>query len=392
MPEVKLTNVFKRTGDALLNAINGTGPRLIVNQGGQGSSKTYSTLQVIYTYLKNSENKKATFCSYALPHLKKGVCSDFDKILGAFGENIGEVKSAPAQPIYHIGESEIDCYGIEGNLAMAHGPRRDILYINECNRRISYEVFDQLFSRSQITLMDFNPDQEFWLHEKVLPNFPYVLIKSNFLDNPYLPENELNNILMKKDKPGFENWWKVYGMGELGRLEGAIFPNWKYGDFDKSLPYSFGMDFGYNDPDTLTKVAIDRRAKKIYIEECIYKNGLTPGDLREQVGKYASSRDLIVADCADARMIAELQRWFNIHKAIKSSGSVQEGIRLMQDFELIVTEDSTNIVKELSNYIWSDSKAGVPIQAFDHALDGIRYNVTYNLWDTIRRPVMTRKN
>lgn len=143
---VKLTNVFHRTGEALLKALDGTGPRLIINAGGQGSSKTFSTLQVIYNLLKSGNPYKVTFCSYALPHLKQGVISDFDKILSSFGENLGEVKSQPAQPIYHIDNSEINCYGFEGNLAMAHGPRRDILFINECNRKISYEVFDQLFS------------------------------------------------------------------------------------------------------------------------------------------------------------------------------------------------------------------------------------------------------
>ena len=90
--EPSLTNVFHRTGEALLNAVNGTGPRLIINQGGQGSSKTYSILQVIYNYLKGAPPTKTTLCSYALPHLKQGVISDFDNILASFDENIGEIK------------------------------------------------------------------------------------------------------------------------------------------------------------------------------------------------------------------------------------------------------------------------------------------------------------
>ena len=108
-------------------------------------------------------------------------------------------------------------FGIEGNIAKAHGPRRDILFINECNRKITYEIYDQLATRTQGTVfLDFNPDCEFWLHEKVLPNFKHTLIKSNFINNPWLPEKELQNILAKREKPGFENWWKVYGLGELG--------------------------------------------------------------------------------------------------------------------------------------------------------------------------------
>ena len=375
--EVKLTNVFHRTGEALLNAINGTGPTLIINQGGQGSSKTFSTLQVIYNYLKGSDqSNKTTFCSYALPHLKQGVISDFDKILSSFGENIADVKSAPATPIYHIGKSEINCYGVEGNIALAHGPRRKILYINEANRKISYDVFDQLFSRSEITLMDFNPDQEFWLHEKVLPIVPHVMIKSNFMDNPYLSTNELNNILRKKDKPGFENWWRVYGLGEMGKLEGVIFPNWSNGEFDRSLPFGFGLDFGYSpDPDAMVKVAIDRKGKKIYAKECFYTPEQLVADLKKSVGQNAGLNDLIIADSASPRMIAELRKssGFNVKPVVKYDGSVKEGIKILQDYEIIVDPDSPNLEKELNNYIWSDKKAGIPIDAFNHLLDPLRY-------------------
>ena len=385
MGSAKLTNVYHRTGQALINAVSGTGPRLIINQGGQGSSKTYSTLQVIYTYLSSSPRCKATFCSYALPHLKQGVVADFDNILTSFDESIGDVKSSPSYPMYHIGESEINCYGVEGNLAMAHGPRRDILYINECNRKISYEVFDQLFSRSRITFIDFNPDQEFWLHEKVLPNFPHVLIKSNFMDNPYLPEGELNNILMKRGKPGFENWWRVYGLGELGKLEGTVYVNWSHGEFDKSLPFGFGLDFGfYPDPDAMIKVAIDKRAKKIYVKECFYQTNQLVGHLRANVSRFARRTDLVVADSASPRMIAELSGDFNIRPVVKTAGSVNEGIRILQDYEIIVDPDSPNLEKELNNYIWSDKKAGIPIDAFNHLLDPLRY---YALTQLSSRPV-----
>jgi phage terminase large subunit len=372
--DVKLSNVFQRTGEAFLKALNGTGPTLIINQGGQGSSKTFSILQVIYNGLKGSqEEMKTTFCSYALPHLKQGVITDFDKILTSFGENIGRVKSAPMQPTYHIGKSEINCYGVEGNLAMAHGPRRKILFINECNRKVSYEVFDQLFSRSEITFLDFNPDQEFWLHEKVLPHFPHVMIKSNFMDNPYLPKNELDNILMKKDKPGFENWWKVYGLGELGKLEGAIFTNWRYGEFDTSLPFGFGLDFGFNDPDAMTKVAIDHKRKIIFCDEKIHKEGNSFDQLRLIMASHCNRNDAITADCADARMISQLKRYYNISPVNKAKWTVAEALKMMQDYEIVITEDSRNLAKELTNYIWNDKKAGVPIDSFNHLIDSIRY-------------------
>jgi len=363
-----LSNVFDRN----LNVYQ-RGDHLIINQGGQGSSKTYSILQLLYL-IANKESKRITIASYALPHLKQGAMADFDKILDSFGENPAALKNI-SESTYYIGKSSIEFFGIEGNIAKAHGPRRDILFINECNRKITYEVYDQLSTRTQgAVFLDFNPDQEFWLHEKVIPNFQHTLIKSTYLDNPWLPEKELNNILLKKDKLGFENWWRVYGLGELGKLEGVVYPNWQFGEFDLSLPSGFGLDFGfYPDPDAMLRVAIDSKAKKIYTKECFYQTNQLVADLRINVSRYASRNDQIIADSANPRMIAELRNQFNIKGVIKTAGSVNEGIRILQDYEIIVDPDSPNLAKELNNYIWNDRKAGIPIDAFNHLLDPLRY-------------------
>ena len=363
-----LSDVFFKNLDAY-----NSGAHLIINQGGQGSSKTYSILQLLYLIAKK-ENKKITCASYALPHMKAGVMADLDKIITSFGENPRLLKNITASQ-YKIEESVIECLGVEGNIAKSHGPRRDLLYINECNRKITYDVFDMLSTRTQgAVFLDFNPDQEFWLHEKVLPNFPHVLIKSNYLDNPWLPEKELTNILMKRDKPGFENWWKVYGLGELGKLEGAILPNWKYGDFDTSLPYGYGCDFGFNDPDVLVKVAVNIKAEKIYVDEMVYRSGNSAAQFKQLImDKRVNRNDLIIADCADARMIAELQTHFNIKPVNKAKWTVVEALKMMQDYEIIVTPGSRNVAKELNNYVWSDKKAGIPAPGFDHAIDAMRY-------------------
>jgi phage terminase large subunit len=365
--EANLSDVFVKNLDAYQR-----GEHLIIDQGGQGSSKTYSILQLIYLIAKK-EKKRITIASYALPHLKQGAMADFEKILESFGENPAALKNV-TESTYYIGESSVEFFGIEGNVAKAHGPRRDILFINECNRKITYEIFDQLSSRTQGTVfLDFNPDQEFWLHEKVLPNFKHTLIKSNYLDNPWLPDNEVQNILMKKDKPGFENWWRVYGMGELGKLEGAIFMNWRYGDFDTSLPYGFGLDFGFNDPDAMVKVAVSHKLKIIYWDEKIYKSGNSAEQLKLLMDAYCNRNDMIVADCADARMIAQLRRYFNIRPTNKKKWTVAEAIKVMQDYEIVITEGSYNLAKELNNYIWNDKKAGIPIDGFDHLIDAGRY-------------------
>ena len=167
--------------------------------------------------------------------------------------------------------------------------------------------------------------------------------------------------------------------GWLDAKEGVIFNNWSLGDFDISLPYSYGMDFGYSvDPTTLVKVAIDRKKRKIYLKEELYEEGLTTTEIWNKIKHIGKS--LVVADSAEPRLIEELRRkGLNIKPTKKGAGSVSEGIKLMQDFELIIDPDSHNLVKELNNYVWSDRKSNLPIDMYNHILDAARYIITSQL-------------
>jgi len=370
---VNLTDLYFVNADAVM-----AGENLVIHQGGQGSSKTYSILQNIYDICKHSKKSLiASITSYALPHLKIGAIRDFKEILADYGEDADKIHNK-TDCYFKVGKSIIEFFGIRDNYAKVHGPRRDILFINEANNKLTYDDFDQLYQRTHlITFIDFNPRSEFWVHEKVIPNFKHKFCKSTFIDNPFLPEAELEKIIAKKDKKGFENWWRVYGEGEIGILEGQIFQNWTLGEFDTTLPYGYGLDFGYHpDPDAMLKVAIDEKRKKIYWDECFYNTGQTTGDLKQSVRTSINKpNDLIVADCADPRMIKEL-KGFNIHP-VKKDGTVSEWLKTMMDYELIITESSYNALKEVNNYIWSDKKAGIPVDAFNHLIDAGRY---YFMW------------
>jgi len=377
-----LTNVFDRNLGAYQD-----GASLVIDQGGQGSSKTFSILQAIYLILKYSKTPMiASVCSYAMPHLKIGAIRDLYQVLTSFGENPGALHNR-TDHFFTIGNSTLEYFGIRDNYAKVHGPRRDILYINEANNRVTYDDFDNLYQRThRCAFLDFNPRSEFWIHDQVMPEFKHTFIQSTFRDNPWLPDAELNKILWKKDKPQFKNWWRVYGEGEVGVLEGQVFQSWEYGDFDTTLPYGYGLDFGYHpDPDAMIKVAIDEKRKLIYLDEKFYSTGQSTGDLKRSVLTAISSlNDLIVADCADPRMIADLKANggrvgslpINI-KPVKKDGTVSEWLKSLQDYSLVITEGSHNLAKELSNYVWSDSKAGIPIDAFNHLIDAFRYYVMY---------------
>lgn len=365
----RLTKVFAQTNDAYLK-----GHDLIVSCGGTGSSKTWSILQLLYFIAKFFDKERIiTICSYALPHLKAGAMRDFDLILSSMGENPEMIKNK-TESYYTINKSIIEYFGIEGNLAKVHGPRRDILFVNEANRKITWDVFDHMYTRTrECTFIDFNPTQEFWYHEKIMGNFRHKFIHSTFNDNIYLSENELRRILDKKGKLGFENWWKVYGEGQLGRLEGAVFSYWEYGEWDDSLSCGYGLDFGFHpDPDAMIREAVDTKRKVIYLQECIYRTNNKVNDLKLQVSQFCRDNDLIIADCADNRLINELKSIFNI-RPVSKTGTVSEWLKLMQDYKIVVCGDSPNLIKELNNYIWNDQKAGIPIDAFNHLIDAARY-------------------
>ena len=182
---------------------------------------------------------------------------------------------------------------------------------------------------------------------------------------------------MKKGMAGFESWWKVYGLGELCKMEGAILPNWTFGEFNNKIPYGFGGDFGFNESDVLVKVGIDRKNKIIYCDQKIYNDSNSSEQLRMLIALFTARNDLIVTDCADSSMITKLKSYFNIHPVNKKKWTVAEALTVMQDYEIIITCTSCDLAKELNNYIWYDKKAGIPIGERTHAIDAVRHIFQY---------------
>ena len=182
-------------------------------------------------------------------------------------------------------------------------------------------------------------------------------------------------------KKAIREYVNLYLGGWRTRQEGVIFDNWEHGEMAANLPYIYGLDFGVNDPDALVKVAINEREKKIYIEECIYKNGLSTDELFDMV-QVRCNKSLIVADLAGKRTILDFKkRGLSVTKCRKGSGSVVEGIKLMKSYTLVV--NGANITKELNNYVWATgARNEVPIDAFNHAIDAARYAITHLLRKT----------
>jgi phage terminase large subunit len=165
----------------------------------------------------------------------------------------------------------------------------------------------------------------------------------------------------------------------LEKAEGVVFTNWKFGEFNPhNLPTSFGLDFGFSiDPDTLIEVAIDKDHKKIYVKEHLYQNGLRMEELAKICTDKATNK-LIIADSAENRLIVDLRhKGLNIEPIKK--GTIESGITMMLDYDIIVDNESSNIAKELNNYAYLNKGSKLYIDDFNHAIDAIRYNVTFHL-------------
>lgn len=205
-------------------------------------------------------------------------------------------------------------------------------------------------------------------------------IHTTYLDNKeYLSESFLQQIEDTKIRRPEKYKHTILG-GWLNKAEGVIFTNWSVGKFPDTNDTIFGQDFGFStDPTTLVETHIDKSKKIIYVRLHFYKAGLTTSEIMLLNKQFAQSR-LIVGDNAEPRLIAELKaKGINIVPTIKGADSVKYGIALIQDYDMIVDENSIDLIKELNNYCWLEKKSETPIDKFNHALDALRYAVSYQL-------------
>jgi phage terminase large subunit len=205
-------------------------------------------------------------------------------------------------------------------------------------------------------------------------------IHTTYLDNiNNLSESYINQIEDIKKRRPKKYAHQILG-GWLDKAEGVIFDNWKLGEFKHVGKSVFGQDFGFSvDPTTLVETNIDSTNKTIYLKLHYYKPNLTTSQIAELNNRIADNA-LIVADSAEPRLISELlAKGNNILPTIKGAGSVTFGISMMQDYDLIIDPDSTELIKELNNYCWLEKKSNTPIDNHNHAIDAIRYAVSYQL-------------
>lgn len=362
---------------AIRDALRRPDVRYVNSEGGTRSSKTFSALQVLIEIAKGCKGLIISVVSETFPHLKRGAIRDFKEILADEWQEKAWNKSSA---IYAFDSGSIIEFFSADQPGKVHGPARDILFINEANH-ISYDTARQLFVRTRLfILFDYNPTHAFWAHEEIAPRNNCVSIHSTYKDNDYLTPFQIAEIESNK---GDENWWRVYGEGKVGQLEGLIFPDF---DLVDALPPAdglrevYGMDFGFtNDESAMSHNLIDTANKIIYTDQIFYAKGMLNSDMAaamEEAGVPKRST-LIFADCAEPKTIAELAGYgYNIKPCYKATRKAEQ-LQRLKGFKICITKTSIDAIREFRNYCWMQDKDGhwlnEPQPYNDHYADCFRY-------------------
>lgn len=377
--------------------------------GGTSAGKTYGILPILIDKCIQEPNLEVSVVSESFPHLRKGAMKDFEKIMRETNRWKDEFWNT-TKSMYRFSNGSYMEFFSASDDDKVRGPRRTHLYVNEANN-VTWEAFFQMSIRtSDEVWLDYNPTGDFWVQENYLDEGGRLtdsnaeMLRITYKDNEALGESIISELEKCRDRafinphiddvellykesniksPYWASWWKCYGLGMDGTLEGLIYQNWKptseYAPATATL-MGYGLDFGYsNDPAAL--VAMYKHNGQFYLRELIYETGLTNRDLAQLMRELGvTTTDKIIADSAEPKSIEELRRmgFKGLRPSKKGKDSINNGIQLLQQKTFLVEDSSTNLIKELRSYVWEEFKEGKrnvprPAPSPDHLLDALRY-------------------
>ena len=374
--------MFRRT--TAVNKISRLEKRIKIIQGGTSAGKTISILILLIDKAIKIPNLEISVVSESIPHLRRGCIRDCIKLLKGLNRYREQLFNRSLLKYQFTNGSFIEFFSADDSSRL-RGARRDILYINECNN-ITFEMYNELAIRTKDEVyLDFNPANEFWAHE-LKQDSNAQFLKLNYLDNEALDKNIIFEIEKAKEKAKtsayWKNWWMVYGLGEIGNLQGVVLENWTQIDEvpEDAKLIGYGLDFGYSaDPTAICSIHL-WNGKRIVNEVC-YQTKL----VNEEIAKKLPKHELVIADSAEPKSIEEIRRLgYMIKGCTKGKDSILFGIQLMQNQEYLITSSSLNLIKELRGYVWDSDKTGKQLNkprsnGNDHLIDALRYHEMENL-------------
>jgi phage terminase large subunit len=208
-------------------------------------------------------------------------------------------------------------------------------------------------------------------------NVDFIIL--TYMDNEAAPQSAVDFILKAKEKAKvskyWENWFRVYGLGEIGNLQGVIFSNWQTIDTipEDARLLGIGVDFGYTNDPTAIVAVYEYNGQRI-INEVAYRTGMLNSDIAKALPNHVP----VYADSAEPKSIDEIKRYgIRIKGVTKGKDSINYGIQIMQSQSYLITSTSTNLIKELRNYCWDSDSQGRSMNnpiGTDHAIDSWRYH------------------
>jgi len=368
--------MLKRT--TAINKILALRKRIKIIQGGTSAGKTFGILPILIDKAAKKGGLEISVVAESIPHLRRGALRDFLKVMKWTNRFVDDRFNKSLLKYEFANGSFIEFFSADDSSKL-RGARRDILYVNECNN-VNFEAYNELSIRTKHEVyLDFNPANEFWVEEiKEDKEADFIIL--TYKDNEALDKGIVDQIeknrLKAETSTYWRNWWKVYGLGELGMLEGVVFSNWKQLDTipKEARLVGIGLDFGYtNDPTSC--IEIYKHNEKRILNEIVYQTGLLNSDIANKLPKDVP----VYADSAEPKSIADIQRYgITIKGVTKGRDSINYGIDVMQRENYLVTSNSTNLIKELRSYCWDTDKTGKrlnkPIDNYNHAIDAVRYH------------------
>jgi len=371
--------MLKRT--TAINKILALKKRIKIIQGGTSAGKTFGILPILINKACLVSGLEISVVAESHPHLRRGALKDFLKIMRSTNRYVDDRYNKSRSQYTFANGSFIEFFSADDSSKL-RGARRDILYINECNN-ITFDSYNELSIRTKKEVyLDYNPSNEFWVHTELKNDADADFIILTYKDNEGLDEGIVQQIeknrLKGKTSSYWANWWRVYGEGQIGQLQGAVFTNYKIIDKipSEARLIGIGLDFGYSaDPTAI--IEIYKYNDQRILNELAYQTKMVNSD----IAKILPTGIPIFADSAEPKSIEEIRREKNgvlIKGAAKGKDSLSYGIDVMQRQDYLVTKDSTNLIKELRSYCWDSDKSGKklnkPIGEYNHALDAVRYH------------------
>lgn len=389
MKRIQTTEIYNR-----LDGAAAEGYTAISLQGSARSGKTYNVMIWLILYALRVPHIKISVVRATLPALKGSVLEDFNTIMHQLGVYNDRHFNKTDLVYWFRSCSTIEFFSASDEQRL-RGRKRDILFVNEANE-LSAIQFQQLKMRtSRLTIIDYNPSftEEHWIAKDFNRDPRTYHFVSTYKDNPFLEQNIIDEIesLQNKNK----SLWQIFGEGQMAQIEGLVFTNVEtIATLPEHIKRTFiGIDFGFtNDPTAIVEVAYDRQA--LYLSEVCYRTQMLQQDIIRVLKQHPRTK--VISESADPRLIEEIYRaGIDIHAVKKYPGSIEAGVAWMLQHPIRVTAHSTNVLKELHNYVYSQDKEGkllnTPVDAYNHAIDATRYVCMTQWMAGKKKPINLKK-